>query len=120
MQISAQISLYPFSCLRANLFCGDPKPQRCPRSLIEEGGKAMSQLYREPFELLSNKTIEIHRACVSLIEEIEAMDGYQQRIDATQDDALKKSSNKPGRRKKNTPVCSWSGSAGTMKDWPKT
>ena len=50
----------------------------------------MSKLYCEPFEVLSNKTIEIHRACVSLIEEIEAMDGYQQRIDATRDHALKK------------------------------
>jgi len=50
----------------------------------------MPRLYDEPFESLSKKTIEIHRAYVSLIEEIEAMDGYQQRIDATQDVALKK------------------------------
>jgi hypothetical protein len=79
----------------------------------------MAGQYHEPYEQLSRKTKELHRACVSLIEEIEAMDGYQQRIDATQDDALK-SSNKTGMRKKNTLVCSWNGSAGTMKDWPKT
>ncbi len=50
----------------------------------------MAGQYHEPYEQLSRKTKEFHRACVSLIEEIEAMDGYQQRIDATQDDALKK------------------------------
>jgi hypothetical protein len=50
----------------------------------------MFKLYREPFELLSNKTIELHRAYATLIEEIEAIDGYQQRIDATRDHALKK------------------------------
>jgi ferritin-like protein len=50
----------------------------------------MAGQYHEPYEQLSPKTKELHRACVSLIEEIEAMDGYQQRIDATRDHALKK------------------------------
>lgn len=39
---------------------------------------------------LTETTREQHRALMSLKEEIEAMDWYQQRIDATQDPALKK------------------------------
>jgi uncharacterized protein len=50
----------------------------------------MAGQYHEPHEQLSRKTKELHRACVSLIEEIEAMDWYQQRVDVTQDEALKK------------------------------
>lgn len=46
--------------------------------------------YNEPYGQLSKKTRETHRACASLIEEIEAMDWYQQRIDVTEDESLKK------------------------------
>ncbi len=50
----------------------------------------MTGQYNEPYEKLSKKTKEVHRAYVSLIEEIEAMDWYQQRIDVTEDESLKK------------------------------
>lgn len=53
-------------------------------------GKTMAGQYNEPYEKLSKKTKEVHRAYVSLIEEIEAMDWYQQRIDVTEDESLKK------------------------------
>lgn len=45
--------------------------------------------YHEPVELLSEETMELHRAVVSLLEELEAIDWYQQRIDAAQDEELK-------------------------------
>jgi len=38
---------------------------------------------------LSAATLEMHRAIVSLIEELEAVDWYQQRVDACRDPALK-------------------------------
>jgi uncharacterized protein len=43
----------------------------------------------EPPELLSGATRNLHRALVSLIEELEAIDWYQQRADACDDPALK-------------------------------
>jgi ferritin-like protein len=38
---------------------------------------------------LSKETLDMHRAIVSLIEELEAVDWYQQRADACGDPALK-------------------------------
>lgn len=49
-----------------------------------------SDNYHEPLELLSQDTVEMHRAIVSLIEELEAVDWYQQRADACTDPELKK------------------------------
>lgn len=46
--------------------------------------------YHEPFDLLSDGTREASRAMSSLIEEIEAVNWYQQRVDATSDKQLKK------------------------------
>jgi ferritin-like protein len=43
----------------------------------------------EAREDLSPSTLERHRGLVSLMEELEAMDWYQQRIDATRDPDLK-------------------------------
>ncbi|MEZ4331794.1 MAG: ferritin-like domain-containing protein [Myxococcota bacterium] len=43
----------------------------------------------EPAEKLSPKTLDMHRAIVSLIEELEAVDWYQQRADACGDPELK-------------------------------
>ena len=43
----------------------------------------------EPAELLGEGTRNLHRALVSLIEELEAIDWYQQRADACSDAALK-------------------------------
>lgn len=43
----------------------------------------------EPVELLTTETLEAQRGIVTLIEELEAIDWYEQRIDATQDPQLK-------------------------------
>lgn len=43
----------------------------------------------EPAEKLSQGTLDMHRAIVSLIEELEAVDWYQQRADACGDSELK-------------------------------
>jgi ferritin-like protein len=48
-----------------------------------------SDTYHEPIELLRPETIDLHRAVRSLMEELEAIDWYQQRIDATGDAELK-------------------------------
>lgn len=45
--------------------------------------------YHEPIEELSQETRELHRALSSLIEELEAIAWYQQRMDATHDAELK-------------------------------
>src|SRR5690242_13809324 len=45
--------------------------------------------YHEPFEKLSDKTKDMHRAIVSLMEELEAVDWYNQRVDACKDPELK-------------------------------
>ena len=39
----------------------------------------------EPADKLSDRTIELHRAIVSLMEELEAIDWYSQRSDASKD-----------------------------------
>ena len=48
-----------------------------------------SESYHEPYELLSESTRNLHRAIVSLKEELEAIDWYQQRADACTDDDLR-------------------------------
>src|SRR5262245_9948722 len=48
-----------------------------------------SESYHEPIELLSEQTKNLHRAIVSLREELEAVDWYQQRAEACSDQALK-------------------------------
>jgi uncharacterized protein len=45
--------------------------------------------YHEQAELLPEATKDFHRAIVSLQEELEAIDWYQQRADATKDEALR-------------------------------
>ena len=46
--------------------------------------------YHEPVEELSQATRDMHRAIVSLMEELEAVDWYNQRVDVCQDEELKK------------------------------
>ena len=48
-----------------------------------------SETLHEPIESLSEKTRNLHRGIVSLIEELEAIDWYQQRAEACTDEALK-------------------------------
>jgi ferritin-like protein len=45
--------------------------------------------YHEPIEKLSAKTMDMHRAITSLMEELEAVDWYNQRVDACTDPELK-------------------------------
>jgi ferritin-like protein len=47
-----------------------------------------SEGLHEPQELLQSSTIDRHRAIVSIREEFEAVDWYDQRVDATSDEAL--------------------------------
>jgi ferritin-like protein len=48
-----------------------------------------SEGYHEPIDLIAAETKELHRAIVSLIEELEAIDWYQQRADACSDPELR-------------------------------
>lgn len=48
-----------------------------------------SEDYHEPINELSDKTRDMHRAIVSLMEELEAVDWYNQRVDACKDPQLK-------------------------------
>lgn len=45
--------------------------------------------YHEPLEQLSTKIRDMHRAIVSLMEELEAVDWYNQRAEACSDQDLK-------------------------------
>jgi uncharacterized protein len=45
--------------------------------------------YHEPMEELSAATRDMHRAIVSLMEELEAVDWYNQRADVCRDEQLK-------------------------------
>ena len=45
--------------------------------------------YHEPYEHLTPNTTDLHRAIRSLMEEFEAIDWYQQRVDACKDDELR-------------------------------
>jgi len=45
--------------------------------------------YHEPIEELTNNTRDMHRAILSLMEELEAVDWYNQRVDACTDPELK-------------------------------
>jgi ferritin-like protein len=47
-----------------------------------------SEGLHEPADRMSEATIDMHRALISLIEELEAIDWYHQRIEATDDDTL--------------------------------
>ena len=45
--------------------------------------------YHEPINELSDEVRDMHRAITSLIEELEAVDWYNQRVDACKDNELK-------------------------------
>lgn len=47
-----------------------------------------SESYHEPLEALGQGTRDLHRAIQSLKEELDAVDWYQQRVDATGDPEL--------------------------------
>ena len=45
--------------------------------------------YHEAIEELTDETKDMHRAITSLMEELEAVDWYNQRVDACKDDELR-------------------------------
>jgi len=45
--------------------------------------------YHEPINELTDETRDMHRAISSLMEELEAIDWYNQRVDACKDEDLK-------------------------------
>jgi uncharacterized protein len=45
--------------------------------------------YHEPTEEMSDDARDLHRAIISLMEELEAVDWYNQRMDVTKDDELR-------------------------------
>lgn len=47
-----------------------------------------SESLHEPVEHLRPETVEVHRALTSLLEELDAIDWYNQRVDATTDPEL--------------------------------
>ena len=73
--------------LLVGFLSGSPVPADNPAT---EGEKIAPQYLQEASEKLSPKTKDLHRAIQSLVEELQAVDWYQQRIDAVQDEALKK------------------------------
>lgn len=46
--------------------------------------------YHEPISELSDETRDMHRAITSLMEELEAVDWYNQRVDACKNEELKR------------------------------
>jgi len=48
-----------------------------------------NEVYHEPIGDLSDETKDMHRAITSLMEELEAVDWYNQRADACKDDELR-------------------------------
>lgn len=47
-----------------------------------------SEGFHEPLEKLSDATMDMHRAIMSLMEELEAVDWYNQRVDGCADQEL--------------------------------
>ena len=45
--------------------------------------------YHEPVDELTDATRDMHRAIISLMEELEAVDWYNQRVDACKDEELR-------------------------------
>lgn len=48
-----------------------------------------SETYHEPYDLLSDEVKDLHRGILSLMEELEAIDWYQQRADVCTDEQLR-------------------------------
>jgi ferritin-like protein len=63
---------------------------RQPITRIGKGQQMASEGFHEPLDKLSAETMDMHRAISSLMEEFEAVDWYNQRIDAATDPELKK------------------------------
>ena len=75
--------------------------------------------YHEPTAELSDETRDMHRAITSLMEELEAVDWYNQRVDACKDEELKRilAHNRDG--EKNTQPWCWNGYGVATLSWIK-
>jgi ferritin-like protein len=61
----------------------------CQKGIREETPMAQSAGLHEPAEAIGEATVDRHRATTSIQEELEAVDWYDQRADATGDEALR-------------------------------
>jgi uncharacterized protein len=62
------------------------------RDILRPGEACMAEdsaMFHEPMELLSKKTMDLHRAVVSVVEELQAIDWYAQRVEAAGDPELR-------------------------------
>src|SRR5262245_39369985 len=72
----------PFGSSLADRFSHLSQNKRGSTQMAAEG-------YHEPYEQLTAGTRDMHRALRSLMEELEAVDWYNQRVDVCHDDELK-------------------------------
>ena len=63
--------------------------------------------YHEPVSEMSDETRDMHRAIISLMEELEAVDWYNQRVDACKDPELRASSSTTATRRRSTRRWCW-------------
>ena len=75
--------------------------------------------YHEPIEELSDETRDMHRAIVSLMEELEAVDWCNQSADACKAPELKAILHTSATRRRNTRRWCWSGSAARTHACPR-
>ncbi len=73
-----------------------------------------SESYHEPVSELSEDVRDMHRAIVSLMEELEAVDWYNQRMDVCKDDELRKILEHNRDEEKSMRRCFWSGYDGMI------
>jgi len=80
--------------------------------------------YREPVDELDDATRDMHRAIVSLMEELEAVDWYNQRVAACKDETLRAilAHNRDEEQEHAAMVLEWirrhdEKLSGEMKDW---
>jgi ferritin-like protein len=59
------------------------------RSTQQGENQMANEGYHEPVNELTDETRDMHRAIISLMEELEAVDWYNQRVDACKDNELK-------------------------------
>jgi hypothetical protein len=79
------------SCLRAQPGSVHPPGagDQHHRTQQHEDHAMANEGYHEPVSELSDATRDMHRAIISLMEELEAVDWYNQRVDACKDDDLR-------------------------------
>jgi len=90
-QLNRRRPAHTVQCFEASLV----DAQRAARPLMTgeaarwKGAHMASEGYHEPLSELTDATRDMHRALVSLMEELEAVDWYNQRVDACKDAVLR-------------------------------